>query len=102
MVYIHTHTHTHTHTHIWGFPGDSVGKESACNAKGLGLIPGLGRFPGEWNGNLLQYSGLENSRQEPGGLQSMGMQSGTRLSDLQFHIYLQTHTHTHTHTHVYI
>ena len=38
----------------------SVGKESACNAGELGLIPGLGRFPGERNGNPLQYSCLEN------------------------------------------
>ena len=36
-------------------------KESACNAGDLGLIPGAGRFPGEGNGNALQYSGLENS-----------------------------------------
>ena len=35
-------------------------KESACNARDLGLIPGLGRFPGEGNGNPLQYSCLEN------------------------------------------
>ena len=37
-----------------------VSKESACNAGDLGLIPGLGRFPGEGNGNSLQYSCLEN------------------------------------------
>ena len=43
-----------------GFPGDSNGKESACNAGDLGLIPGLGRSPGEGNGNPLQYSCLEN------------------------------------------
>ena len=43
-----------------GFPGGSVGKNSACNAGDLGLIPGLGRSPGEGNGNPLQYSGLEN------------------------------------------
>ena len=42
------------------FPGGSDGKESACNAGEPGLIPGLGRFPGEGNGNLLQYSCLEN------------------------------------------
>ena len=40
---------------IGGFPGDSVGKESACNARDPGLIPGLGRSPGERNGNLLLY-----------------------------------------------
>ena len=36
-----------------GFPGGSAGKESACNAGDLGLIPGLERSPGEGNGNLL-------------------------------------------------
>ena len=36
-------------------------KESACNAGDVGLIPGLGIFPGEGNGNLPQYSCLENS-----------------------------------------
>ena len=44
-----------------GFPGDSAAKESACNAGDLGLIPGLGKSPGEGNGYPLQYSGLENS-----------------------------------------
>ena len=43
------------------FPGGSAGKESACNAGNLGLVPGLGRSPGEGNGYSLQYSGLENS-----------------------------------------
>ena len=43
-----------------GFPGGSDGKESACNAGDLGLIPGLGRTPGEGSGNPLQYSCLEN------------------------------------------
>ena len=44
-----------------GFPCGSAGKESACNAGDLGLIPGLGRSAGEENGYPLQYSGLENS-----------------------------------------
>ena len=43
-----------------GFTGGSAGKESVCNAGDLGLIPGLGRPPGEGNGNPLQYSCLEN------------------------------------------
>ena len=43
------------------FPGGSDGKVSACNAGDLGSIPGLGRSPGEGNGNPLQYSCLENS-----------------------------------------
>ena len=42
-----------------GFPGGSDNKESACNAEDLGLIPGLGRSPGE--GSPLQYYCLENS-----------------------------------------
>ena len=46
--------------YLWGCPGGSDGKESACNAGDLGSIPGLGRSPGEGNGNPLQYSCLEN------------------------------------------
>ena len=44
-----------------GFPGGSVGKESACNAGDLGSIPGLGRTAGEGIGYPLQDSGLEKS-----------------------------------------
>ena len=44
-----------------GFPCHSAGKESAYNMGDLGLIPGLGRSPGEGKGYPLQYSGLENS-----------------------------------------
>ena len=43
-----------------GFPGCSEVKASACNAGDWGSIPGSGRFPGEGNGNPLQYSCLEN------------------------------------------
>ena len=46
---------------LFGFLGGSDGKASACNAGHPGLIPGLGRSPGEGNGNPLQYSCLENS-----------------------------------------
>ena len=42
------------------FPGSSDSKKSTCNLGDLGSIPGLGRFPGEGNGNPLQYSCLEN------------------------------------------
>ena len=57
------------------FPGGSDGKESACSAGDLGLIPGSERTPREGNGNPLQYSCLENSmEEEPGGLQSMELQ----------------------------
>ena len=43
-----------------GFPGGSDGKESANNAGEVGSVPGSGRSPGEGNGNVLQYSCLEN------------------------------------------
>ena len=43
-----------------GFPGGSEVKAYACNAGDLGSIPGLGRSPGEGNGNPLLYSCLEN------------------------------------------
>ena len=46
---------------LQGLPCGSAGKESFCNAVDLGLIPGLGRCPGEGKGYPLQYSDLENS-----------------------------------------
>ena len=58
-----------------GFPGGSDSKASACNARDPGLIPGLGRSPGEGTGNPLQHSCLENPiDEEPDRLQSMGSQ----------------------------
>ena len=47
---------------FYGFPGGSDSKESTCNAGDPGLISGSRRSPGEGNGNSLQYSCLENSR----------------------------------------
>ena len=44
-----------------GFPCASAGKESTCTEGDLGLVPELGRSPGEGKGYPLQYSGLENS-----------------------------------------
>ena len=56
-----------------GFPGGSVGKDSACNAGDWGSIPGLGRFPGGWHGNPLRSSCLENLHREAwGGYSSQG------------------------------
>ena len=43
-----------------GFPGSSTGKESTCNVRDLGSLPGLERSPGGGHGNPLQYSCLEN------------------------------------------
>ena len=62
---------------IWGFPSGTDGKECTCNAGELCSIPGLGRSPGEGNGYLLQYSGLDWRipwTEEPGRLQCMGSQ----------------------------
>ena len=69
-----------------GLPGGLPGKESACNAGDLGSIPGLGRALGEGNGYPFQlekematHSSILVWRipwtEEPGGLQSMGLQS---------------------------
>ena len=63
-MYIMYSKNEYYQTHIMvpmGFPSSSAGKESTCNAGGLGSIPGLGRSPGEGNCYPLQYSGLENS-----------------------------------------
>ena len=51
------------HFSILGFPCGSVGKESTRNVGDLGSTPGLRRSPGEGKGYPLQYSALENSRQ---------------------------------------
>ena len=45
---------------LYGLPCSSDGKESACKAGDPDSIPGLGKSPGEENGNPLQYSCLEN------------------------------------------
>jgi len=46
---------------LLGLPSWLNGKESPCNAGDISSVPGSGRSPGEGNGNLLQYSFLENS-----------------------------------------
>ena len=59
---------------VW-LPRWFSGKEFTCQAGDSDSIPGFGRSPGEGNGNPLQYSCLENHMtEEPGGLQSMGLQ----------------------------
>ena len=62
----------HTLRDIWGSPDGAVVKNPPANAgdaRDSGLIPGLGRFPGGGHSNPLQYSCLENPRdEEPGGL----------------------------------
>ena len=66
---------------ISGFPESSVGKETSCSAGDPGLIPGLGRCPGEGKGYSLQYSGLENSMD---CIVHGVAQSQTWLSDFHF------------------
>ena len=68
-----------------GFPGGSDTKESACNAGDMSLIPGLGRSPGEGNDYPLQYSGLENSRDNiPWGHRELDMAKQLSLSLFTF------------------
>ena len=68
-----------------GFPGGAEVKASACNVGDLGSIPGLGRSPGEGNGNPLQYSCLENPIDGGAWWATVhGSQSRTRLSDFTF------------------
>ena len=67
----------------------SDGKESACNARDLGSIPGLGRFPGEGKGYPLQFSGLENS------MDCGVAKNQTRLSYFHFHFFPPDWTFTH-------
>ena len=65
-----------------GFPGGSDGKESACNTGDQGLIPVSGRSPGGGHGTYSNILAWRTPRtEEPGGLQSTGLQSRTQLSD---------------------
>ena len=65
-----------------GFPCGSAGKESACNVGDLGSIPGLGRYPGEGKGYLLQYAGLENSMDSPRGRKELHTTERLSLTSL--------------------
>ena len=67
-------------------PGGSEVKASACNVGDLGSIPGLGRSPGEGNGNPLQYSCLENPMGGGAWWATVHWvaKSWTRLSDFTF------------------
>ena len=83
---------------LWGFPGGSGGKESACNAVDLGSIPGSGRSPAE--GMATGYSSILAWiilwTEEPGGLlcNPWGHKESDKTEQLT-----RAHTHTHTHTH---
>ena len=65
-----------------GFPGGSAVNNLPADAGDVGSIPGSGRFPGEGNGNPLQYSCLEISwTEEPGGLPYAGSQKELDTTD---------------------
>ena len=73
---------------LQGFPGGSDGEESACNEEDPGLIPGLGRSPGEGNGNPLWYSCLENSMDRGAWRATVHgvTKSWMQLSNYDFHL----------------
>ena len=88
--------------YIWGLSRWCSGKNPPAYVGDVGSIPGLGRSPGERNGNPLQYSCLENSM-DRGAWQTAVhrvTESWTRLSNWQHMEY--THTHTHTYIHICI
>ena len=68
---------------VFKFPGGSDSKELACSAGDMGLISGMGRSPGEGNGNPLQYSRLENpmDRQARQATVHVGTKGRTQLRD---------------------
>ena len=70
-----------------GFPGNSDGKETACNAGALGLIPGSGRSPGEGNDYPLQCSCLENPMDRGAWWATVHRTAGSWT-------WLSTHSHT--------
>ena len=84
------------------FPGGASGKEPTCQcrrSRDAGLIPALGWSPGEENGNLVQYSCLENP------LDRWAWQAtvhGAVKSQTQLSMSTRAHTHTHTHTHTVV
>ena len=57
---------------ITGFPDGLLVKNRPANVGDVGSVPGLGRSSGGGNGNLLQYSCLENSMDRGAGVQSWG------------------------------
>ena len=58
-----------------------------CSVGDLGLIPGLGRFPGEGKGFPLQYSGLENSMDSV--VHGVAKSSEKKVSDFHFYFFIR-------------
>ena len=88
--------------YIYGLPCGLAGKESPCSVGDLGLITGLGRYPGEGKGYLLQCSGLENSMDH---IVHGVAKSWTQLSDFHFtslHIYIYIYIYMYTYIYIFI
>ena len=96
MYMIHTHRASQVAPGVKNLPAN-VGDRTD-----VGSIPGLGRSPGEGNGNPLQYSCLENPMDRGAWWATVHRveQSQTKLKCLSVHMH--THIHTHTHTYIYI
>ena len=79
-----------------GFPGGVSGKESTCQARDLGFIPGLRRSPGGGHGNILQYSCLENPMDRGAWLATVCRvaRSQTRLKQVSMHSQALTPSYT--------
>ena len=95
MYMIHTHRASQVASEVKNLPANVGDRTDA------GSIPGLGRSPGEGNGNPLQYSCLENPMDRGAWWATVHRveQSQTKLKCLSVHMHAHTHTHTHTHIH---
>ena len=83
------------HTQEEGFLGDTVVKNPPAGF--VGSFPGLGRSPGEGNGNPLQYSCLENSMERGAWWVIVHGVAESDMTEHASHVYTHTHTHTYTH-----
>ena len=75
-------------------------QETTCNTGNPGSIPRLGRFPGEENGNPLQYSCLKNPMDRGAWWATVPRVARVRHNLVTKPHTHHTHTHTHTHTHI--
>ena len=89
-------------TLIYGLPWWLRKPHWPANAGDAGSSPGLGRSPGEGNGNPLQYSCLGNTIGRGDWQALWGRKQSEMTEHASKHIYTHTYTHTHTHTHIYV
>ena len=74
-----------------GVDGDTDGKESACQHRDRGLIPGSGRGPGKGNGNPLQYSCLRNSMDRGDWQATVHGVAKSRKQQSDYHLHFHCH-----------